>query len=117
MQPFERRAKTVSQAFIRTALYQRYDGPSTGFSAPPGMTVAPSNVMETNHSVSIVLVHGGFVDASGWAAVYRILKRDGYHVSVVQNPTESLSDDVAATELVVSAQDRPVILVGHSYGG
>jgi pimeloyl-ACP methyl ester carboxylesterase len=66
---------------------------------------------------SIVLVHGGFVDGSGWEDVYRILKEDGYDVGIVQNPTISLADDVATTRRVVSAQRSPVILVGHSYGG
>jgi pimeloyl-ACP methyl ester carboxylesterase len=66
---------------------------------------------------SIVLVHGGFVDGSGWEDVYRILKEDGYDVGVVQNPTTSLADDVAATRRVVAAQRSPVILAGHSYGG
>ena len=66
---------------------------------------------------NIVLVHGGFVDGSGWEAVHRLLRRDGYRVSVVQNPTVSLADDVRVTRRVVAAQDGPVILVGHSYGG
>jgi pimeloyl-ACP methyl ester carboxylesterase len=68
-------------------------------------------------SASVVLVHGGFVDGSGWEGVYRILKEDGYDVGVVQNPTISLADDVATTRRVVAAQRSPVILVGHSYGG
>jgi len=68
-------------------------------------------------SFNVVLVHGGFVDGAGWKGVYGILKRDGYNVSIVQNPTISLADDVAATKLILAAQDRPVILVGHSYGG
>ncbi len=67
--------------------------------------------------VNVVLVHGGFVDGAGWEGVHRILKKDGYTVSIVQNPTLSLADDVAATKLILAAQDRPVILVGHSYGG
>lgn len=67
--------------------------------------------------VSIVLVHGGFVDGSGWQGVYNILKKDGYSVSIVQNPTISLGDDVAVTKRVIAAQAGPVILVGHSYGG
>jgi pimeloyl-ACP methyl ester carboxylesterase len=67
--------------------------------------------------VSIVLVHGGFVDASGWQGVYNELTKDGYHVSVVQNPTTSLEDDVAATTRAIDAIDGPVVLVGHSYGG
>jgi pimeloyl-ACP methyl ester carboxylesterase len=66
---------------------------------------------------NIVLVHGGFVDGSGWEGVYKILKQDGYNVSVVQNPTTSLGDDVAVTKRVLAAQDGPAILVGHSYGG
>jgi pimeloyl-ACP methyl ester carboxylesterase len=66
---------------------------------------------------SIVLVHGGFVDGSGWEDVYRTLKKDGYRVSIVQNPTTSLSDDVAATKRVIAEHKGPVILVGHSYGG
>jgi pimeloyl-ACP methyl ester carboxylesterase len=66
---------------------------------------------------NVVLVHGGFVDGSGWEGVYRALRRDGFAVSVVQNPTISLADDVAVARRVVAAQDGPVILVGHSYGG
>ena len=65
----------------------------------------------------VVLVHGGFVDGSGWQAVYSILTKDGYNVSVVQNPTLSLEGDTAATRRVIDAQEGPVILVGHSYGG
>ena len=68
-------------------------------------------------SAAVVLVHGGFVDGSGWEDVYRILKKDGYQVSIVQNPTSSLADDVAATQRVVAGQKAPVVLVGHSYGG
>jgi pimeloyl-ACP methyl ester carboxylesterase len=67
--------------------------------------------------VSIVLVHGGFVDGSCWEQVYNILKADGYAVGVVQNPTSSLPDDVAATKRIIADQTNPVILVGHSYGG
>ena len=66
---------------------------------------------------NVVLVHGGFVDGSGWEGVYDILKKDDYNVSVVQNPTTSLADDVAATKLILATQDGPAILVGHSYGG
>ena len=65
----------------------------------------------------IVLVHGGFVDGSGWEGVYRTLKKDGYNVSIVQNPTLSLEGDVATTKRVLASQDGPAILVGHSYGG
>ncbi|MFT3763594.1 MAG: alpha/beta hydrolase [Pseudoxanthomonas sp.] len=66
---------------------------------------------------TIVLVHGAFVDASGWAGVHRILVGDGYKVVVVQNPTTSLAADVAATRRAIAAADSPVVLVGHSYGG
>src|SRR2546422_11562820 len=66
---------------------------------------------------AIVLVHGGFVDGSGWERVYKILRKDRYTVSIVQNPTISLAGDVAVTKRVIAAQNGPVILVGHSYGG
>jgi pimeloyl-ACP methyl ester carboxylesterase len=68
-------------------------------------------------STNVVLVHGGFVDGSGWEAVYRLLRRAGHTVSVVQNPTLSLTDDVRVTKRVIAAQSGPVVLVGHSYGG
>ena len=70
-----------------------------------------------NTLASIVLIHGGFVDGSGWQGVYQQLKKDGYDVTVVQNPTTSLADDVAFTKRVIADQKSPVILVGHSYGG
>jgi len=66
---------------------------------------------------AVVLVHGGFVDGSGWQAVHDLLKQDGYDVAVVQNPTLSLEDDVAVTRRVIDTFDGPVVLVGHSYGG
>jgi len=66
---------------------------------------------------TVVLVHGGFVDGAGWEGVYNILKKDGYNVSIVQNPTTSLADDVAATRLAIARAQGPVVLVGHSYGG
>ena len=66
---------------------------------------------------NVALVHGGFVDGSGWKGVYDLLRDEGYNVSVVQNPTLSLEDDVAVTNRVLSAQDGPTVLVGHSYGG
>src|ERR1700731_576957 len=66
---------------------------------------------------AIVLVHGGLVDGSGGGNVYQILRRDGYRVSIVQNPSTSLGDDVAVTKRVIAEQKGPVILVGHSYGG
>lgn len=70
-----------------------------------------------SNAVSVVLVHGGFVDGSGWEPVYKILRKDGYPVSIVQNPTISLAEDVATTKRVIATQSGPVILVGHSYGG
>jgi len=73
--------------------------------------------MAATAPANIVLVHGGFVDGAGWEGVYKILKRNGHNVSVVQNPTTSLEDDVAATRLIFAAQGRPAVLVGHSYGG
>lgn len=74
---------------------------------------------EGSHSAekTIVLVHGGFVDGSGWEDVYQILTNDGYRVAIVQNPTLSLADDVAATKRIIHAQVGSVLLVGHSYGG
>jgi pimeloyl-ACP methyl ester carboxylesterase len=68
-------------------------------------------------AMTVVLVHGGFVDGSGWEGVYKLLRQDGYRVSIVQHPTISLTDDVAATTRMVHAQNGPVMLVGHSYGG
>ena len=68
-------------------------------------------------SGTVVLVHGGFVDGSGWQGVYGHLKSDGFNVAVVQHPTMSLKGDVAATNMVIDAQSEPVTLVGHSYGG
>jgi pimeloyl-ACP methyl ester carboxylesterase len=66
---------------------------------------------------TIVLVHGAFVDGSGWAGLHRILRDDGYPVIVVQNPTNSLADDVAVTRRAIAAAESNVVLVGHSYGG
>jgi pimeloyl-ACP methyl ester carboxylesterase len=72
----------------------------------------------TNGGVpTVILVHGGFVDGSGWQGVYSLLKQDGFSIRIVQNPTVSLQGDVAATKFIIDAQSEPVILVGHSYGG
>lgn len=68
-------------------------------------------------AVSIVLVHGAFADGSGWQGVYKILKADGFDVSIVQEPNMTFEGDVAATKWVIAQQTKPVILVGHSYGG
>jgi len=82
-----------------------------------GAKFATSQTTATRNVKNIVLVHGGFVDGSGWEGVYKALTKDGYTVAIVQNPTISLADDVAVTKRVIAAQDGPVILVGHSYGG
>src|SRR5689334_10881534 len=66
---------------------------------------------------NIVLVHGAWADASGWKPVYEHLKREGFNVSLVQEPETSFADDVAATKRVLDLQDGPTLLVGHSYGG
>jgi len=76
------------------------------------MTATPGSAPK-----NVVLVHGGFVDGSGWEGVYRGLRRAGFPVSIVQNPTTSLADDVSATKRVLATQKGPVVLVGHSYGG
>ena len=86
------------------------------------LAIGLANVGESRASAvtgvkNVVLVHGGFVDGSGWEAVHAALKRSGYPVSVVQNPTTSLADDVAATKRALAAIESPAILVGHSYGG
>jgi pimeloyl-ACP methyl ester carboxylesterase len=73
--------------------------------------------MKGTNALNVVLVHGGFVDGAGWEGVYKILKKDGHNVAIVQNSTESLTGDVAATKLVLDGLDGPAILVGHSYGG
>jgi len=73
--------------------------------------------MATDTVRNVVLVHGGFVDGSGWQGVYESLTRDGFRVSIVQNPTLSLDGDAAATRWVLDAQDGPAVLAGHSYGG
>ena len=68
-------------------------------------------------SATIVLVHGGFVDGAGWEGVYSLLKKDGFNVAIVQNPTTTLADDVAATRQIIAQAEGAVVLVGHSYGG
>ncbi|GAA0547742.1 alpha/beta hydrolase [Rhizomicrobium palustre] len=80
-------------------------------------TIASAAAQTPDKPVSIVLVHGAFVDASGWKSVYDILTHDGYEVLVVQNPTVTLDGDVEATRQVIARATKPVLLVGHSYGG
>src|SRR5215216_2483695 len=84
--------------------------------APATQEEAMSTNPQDGSQPTVVLVHGGFVDGSGWQGVYNQLK-DSYNVRVVQNPTISLEGDVAATKMIIDAQSGPVILVGHSYGG
>jgi pimeloyl-ACP methyl ester carboxylesterase len=90
---------------------------SAAMLAAGGSAVAATPAPATTTKPSIVLVHGGFVDGSGWEGVYKILKKDGYAVTIVQNPTISLADDAAVTKRAIAAQPGPVVLVGHSYGG
>jgi len=84
-----------------------------------GATAAPvqGQTQQASQRPTIVLVHGGFVDGSGWERVFTRLRKDGYTVTIVQNPTTSLTDDVVATRRAIAASSGPVILVGHSYGG
>ncbi len=82
-----------------------------------GGAIVHAGTATTQTVKNIVLVHGGFVDGSGWESVYNILTKKGYHVTVVQNPTVTLDGDVAVAKRAIDAQDGPVILVGHSYGG
>jgi pimeloyl-ACP methyl ester carboxylesterase len=82
-----------------------------------GAVAFGTDVRAADRINNVVLVHGGFVDGGGWEPVYKALTAKGYHVSIVQNPTTSLAADVAATKAVLDAQDGPVVLVGHSYGG
>jgi pimeloyl-ACP methyl ester carboxylesterase len=92
-----------------------------GFALAIGAMVGSAEVFMSQASASaranVVLVHGGFVDGSGWQGVYKALKKEGYAVTIVQNPTFSLADDVAVTRRALATQNGPVILVGHSYGG
>jgi len=80
--------------------------------APAQAAPAPAGATK-----NVVLVHGAFVDGSGWQGVHDLLVKDGYKVTIVQNPTASLVEDVAVTKRAIAAQDGPVVLVGHSYGG
>jgi pimeloyl-ACP methyl ester carboxylesterase len=79
--------------------------------------MSTTDTSPTDTPTHVVLVHGGFVDGSGWQHVYELLRKDGHSVTIVQNPTISLEGDVAATERALDGHDRPVVLVGHSYGG
>ena len=82
------------------------------------LTCGALSAQNQQHRIrNIVLVHGAWADGSGWKGVYGILVKDGYNVSIVQEPETSFTDDVAATKRVLAQQDGPCILVGHSYGG
>ena len=90
---------------------------AAGVTAIAAAMAVPAMSAEAIGVKNIVLVHGAWADGSGWQGVYKILKKDGYNVSIVGNPPTALADDVAATDRVLARQDGPVILVGHSYGG
>lgn len=104
----------TSKAKIQRALWRILPVIALVFS---GVAITHAQTPGTTTVKNIVLVHGGFVDGSGWEGVYNILTKKGHNVTVVQIPTISLVDDVAVTKRAIDAQDGPVILVGHSYGG
>jgi pimeloyl-ACP methyl ester carboxylesterase len=81
------------------------------------LSIPKSEAQRNDVIKNIVIVHGAFADGSGWEAVYNILTKKGYRVTIVQNPLTSLEDDVAATNHALNRQDGPVVLVGHSWGG
>lgn len=103
--PFAASVLTVSAALLGASTAMAQNAPAT----TTATTAAPVK--------NIVLVHGAWVDGSGWKPVYDILVKDGYHVSLVQEPLTSLDDDVAAAKRVIDLQNGPAILVAHSYGG
>jgi pimeloyl-ACP methyl ester carboxylesterase len=110
-----RRLKSMkSKAILQRALWRTLPVIALMYA---GGAIAHAQAKTTQTVKNVVLVHGGFVDGSGWEGVYKILTKKGYTVTVVQNPTISLTDDVAVTKRAIDAQDGPVILVGHSYGG
>jgi len=90
-----------------------------GFATRDTAEAAPAPAPTHAHAPikNIVLVHGAFVDGSGWRPVYDLLSHDGYNVSIVQEPLSGLDEDVAATKRILDRQNGPTILVGHSYGG
>jgi pimeloyl-ACP methyl ester carboxylesterase len=99
---------------LQRAIWQIFPVIAMMFAGGP---VAHAQAKTTQTVKNIVLVHGGFVDGSGWESVYKILTKKGYRVTIVQNPTINLADDVAVTKRAIDALNGPVILVGHSYGG
>jgi len=105
---------TTLKSHLRQALWRTLPVIALMFAV---VAIARAQATSTQTVKNIVLVHGGFVDGSGWEGVYKILTKKGYNVTVVQNPTISLEGDVAVTKRAIDAQNGPVILVGHSYGG
>jgi pimeloyl-ACP methyl ester carboxylesterase len=91
--------------------------PITKLAAAGALAVASSTSLAADAVKNIVLVHGAWADGSSWTKVIPLLEERGLHVVAVQNPLSSLADDVAATKRIIDAQDGPVVLVGHSYGG
>jgi pimeloyl-ACP methyl ester carboxylesterase len=89
----------------------------TKVAAASALAVATSTSIAADATKNVVLVHGAWADGSSWAKIIPLLEERGLHVVAVQNPLTSLADDVAATKRVIEAQDGPVVLVGHSYGG
>lgn len=89
----------------------------TQLAAAGALSVAMSTSMAADAVKNVVLVHGAWADGSSWAKVIPLLEERGLHVVAVQNPLTGLADDVAATKRIIDAQDGPVVLVGHSYGG
>ncbi len=89
----------------------------TAGAAALSMAIAAGPAVSADAIKNVVLVHGAWADGSGWKGVYDILTSRGYNVSIVQNPTTTFAEDVAATDRVLARQDGPVVLVGHSHGG
>ena len=98
-------------------LYQLVIGAGAAFFGTRAIAQLPARIDPAQKVRNVVLVHGAFVDGSGWRGIYDRLTARGYHVSIVQNPLTSLEDDVAATNRILARQDGPAILVGHSWGG
>ncbi len=103
----------MKNSYVNTKLASTLFAIAISFASITGFTPAANAQAVKN----IVLVHGAFADGSGWKALYTVLSKKGYHVTVVQNPLTSLEDDVTATKLALDKQDGPAILVGHSWGG
>jgi len=105
----------LQQTLVAALALSAHAAGGPGHSSSGGSSAGGSSRPEARPT--ILLIHGGFVDGSGWQGVYKRLRKDGYAVTIVQNPTTSLNDDVAVTRRAIDASVGPVILVGHSYGG